>query len=71
MSLETVTSTEPVPPGLVANSSVAETTVTALAASRPKSTTEAPTKPVPVTVTEVPPPAGPKSGLMAVTVGAS
>ena len=55
----------------MANSSVAETTVTALAASRPKSTTEAPTKPVPVTVTEVPPPAGPKSGLMAVTVGAS
>ena len=69
--METVTSTEPVPPGLVASSSVAETTVTALAGVPPKSTPESPTKPVPVTVTEVPPPAGPKSGLTAVTVGAS
>ena len=69
--LETVTSTEPVPPGLVASSWVAETTVTDVAGVPPKLTPESPTKPVPVTVTDVPPPAGPKSGLMAVTVGAS
>ena len=63
--LETVTSTEPVPPGLVASSWVAETTVTALAGVPPNDTVESAVKPVPVIVTEVPPPAGPKSGLMA------
>ena len=71
LPLLTVTSTVPVPAGLVASSWVDETTVTALAGVPPKLTPESPTKPVPVTVTEVPPLSGPASGLMAVTVGMS
>ena len=37
----------------------------------PKSTAVAPVKLVPVTVTEVPPPAGPFGGLTPVTVGSA
>ena len=48
---------------------MAETTVTALAGVPPNDTVESAVKPVPVMVTEVPPPAGPWFGLMAVTAG--
>ena len=81
LPLVTVTSTEPVPAGLAAVMEVAEFTVTVppwppparpeAAGVAPNETVESPVKPVPVMVTEVPPAAGPKSGLMAVTVGAS
>ena len=43
-------------------SGVEETTVKLVAATVPKLTELAPTKPVPVTVTVVPPPAGPAPG---------
>ena len=71
LPLVTVTSTEPVPAGETAVMEVAEFTVTEAAGVAPNETVESPMKPVPVMVTEVPPAAGPKSGLMAVTVGAS
>ena len=47
------------------------TTVTPVAALVPKSTAVAPVKPVPVTVTLVPPAVGPAVGLSPVTVGAA
>ena len=68
----TVTSTGAgAPAGEVAVIGVAELTVTLVAAVEPKSTAVAPVKPVPVMVTEVPPAAGRRSGLTAVTVGAA
>ena len=65
----TVTSTVPVPAGAVTVSEVALFTVTPVPAVAPKSTAVAPVKPVPVSVTEVPPATGPLFGLTAVTVG--
>lgn len=67
----TVTSTVPaVPAGDVALIEVAELTTTPVAAVGPKATVESEVKPVPVMVTEVPPPGGPAVGLTALTVGA-
>jgi hypothetical protein len=65
----TVTSTVPVPAGDVAVISVAESTVTALAAVAPKATLVAPVNEVPVITTLVPPPTGPVVGETLVTVG--
>ncbi len=67
-----VTSTvEPAAPaGLVAVRVVALTTLTAVAALAPNLTSVAPDKLAPVTVTEVPPAAGPWDGLTPVTAGA-
>jgi hypothetical protein len=48
---------------------VADVTVSEAAAAEPKFTAVAPVNPVPVTVTEVPPAAGPPDGLTAVTDG--
>ncbi len=68
----TVTSTAPaVPAGAVAVREVADTTVKPVAAVDPKVTAVAPVKPVPVTVTLVPPAVGPEPGANAVTVGAA
>ena len=50
---------------------VALLTTTPVPGLAPKSTAVAPVKPVPVTVTEVPPAWGPLFGLTAVTVGAA
>ncbi len=59
----TVTSTVPAgSDGEMALSEVAEATVKLVAATVPKLTELAPTKPVPVTVTVVPRPAGPAPG---------
>ena len=73
MPLGVVTVMSTVPParsaGAVAVIEVAETTVV-VAGDVPKSTALAPMKPVPVTVTWVPPPGRPATGLTAVTVGA-
>ena len=72
-STVTVTSTVPVPPGLVAVQLVVELQVTPVPGFVPKSTVVAPDvveNPVPVMLTVVPPAAGPDAGLMAVTVGA-
>ena len=70
-AVTTVTSTVPVPTGLVATIWVSELTVKLLAASAPKSTAVAPVKPVPVIVTDVPPAKGPFVGLIPVTAGAA
>ena len=68
----TVTSTEPVDPaGATADSEVAEVTLNEVAAVDPNLTAVAPVKPLPVTVTEVPPLVGPDEGATAVTVGAA
>ena len=48
---------------------VAERTMTFVAGAAPKATVAPETKPVPVMVTLVVPPAGPPAGLIAVTVG--
>ena len=64
----TVTSTVPVPAGLVAVIWVSESTTTFVAATMPKSTCVAPLKPDPVIVTVVPPVAGPEGGLTPVTL---
>ena len=69
----TVTSTTPLPAGLVALQLVVLAQLTPLAAVAPKRTVVAPAvvlKPVPVIVTTVPPPAGPLVGVIALTVGA-
>ena len=69
----TVTSTVPMPAGLVAVQLVAELQVTDVPATVPKSTVVAPAvveKFVPVIVTTVPPEVDPDAGLMAVTAGA-
>ena len=55
--------------GEVAISVVALVTVTEVAGVVPKATVEPAVKPVPVTVTTVPPASGPALGVMAVTVG--
>ena len=65
----TVTSTTPVPAGLVAVMAVALFTVKPAAAVLPKLTAVEPVKFVPVIVTLVPPVAGPLAGLMEVTTG--
>ena len=67
----TVTCTTPtVPAGDVALSDVALATVTPVAATPPKATEVAPaTKPVPDTVTTVPPAVGPDGGDTTVTAG--
>ncbi len=67
----TITSTVPVPAGLVAVISVAERTSTLVAALAPKLTFVASVKLVPVIVTDVPPTVGPSAGLMPVTAGAA
>ena len=48
---------------------MAETTVTALAGVPPNDTAEPAVKPVPVMVTDVPPPGGPWFGLIEMTEG--
>ena len=65
----TVTSTVPDPAGEVAEMDVALFTITPVAAVVPNLTLVAPVKPVPVTVTEVPPLVGPPEGFTALTVG--
>ena len=66
----TVTSTPPVPAGLVAEQLVVELHVTLVAELAPNFTVVAPgLKFVPVIATTVPPLAGPLAGLMLVTVG--
>ena len=65
----TVTSTVPDPAGEVAVIDVAELTVTPVAALPPKETVSPAAKFVPVTVTVVPPDAGPLAGETALTVG--
>ena len=68
--VETLTETVPVPAGALTVSEVPLVTLTEVPAAEPKSTVVDPlTNPVPVTVTEVPPAAGPLFGLTAVTVG--
>ena len=70
LGVVTVTSTVPVPDGEVTVSEVELSTVMALPGfAVPKSTAVAPVKPVPDTVTEVPPAADPLLGLTPVTVG--
>ena len=71
LPLVTVTSTVPVPAGLVAVIEVEELTVIAVPALPPNETVELAVKPVPEIVTAVPPASGPVSGLMPVTVGTS
>ena len=65
----TVTSTVPLPAGLVAVIWVSLSTVKLLAAVAPKETPVAPVKPVPVMTTVVPPALDPLDGLILVTVG--
>src|ERR1700694_6030517 len=68
----TVTSTVPLPDGLVALQLVVLTQLTPVAALPPKATVVAPAlvlKWVPVMLTTVPPPAGPVVGVIALTVG--
>jgi hypothetical protein len=65
----TVMSTVPVPAGAVAVIWVALLTVNVAAATEPNFTAEAPVRPDPLIVTEVPPAAGPEVGLTAVTAG--
>ncbi len=65
----TVTSTRPVPGGLVAEIEVALLTVKELAPVVPNLTALAAVRLVPVIVTEVPPAAGPLVGAIELTVG--
>ena len=66
----TTTSTSPAAwAGAVTASLVDDWTVSAVPATPPKVTEVAPVKPVPVTVTRVPPGAEPPPGVRAVTVG--
>ncbi len=64
----TVTSTIPVPAGLSTVSEVSLTTVKFVPWFVPKSTTVAPVNSAPVTVTKVPPTAGPNDGVNPVTL---
>ncbi len=66
----TVTSTVPVPAGLVATICVAMS-LTIVAVTLPNFTTVAPDRLVPVIVTDVPPAVGPDVGLIPVTAGAT
>ena len=68
-AVTTVMSTVPDPGGAVVVMEVALLTVKVDAASPPKSTSDAPVKLVPLTVTGVPPVLGPVLGLTPVTVG--
>jgi hypothetical protein len=67
----TVTLTVPLPDGEVAVMELELLTVKVAAAVFPNLTALVPVKPVPVTVTEVPPPDGPEEGLTELTVGAA
>ena len=70
LAVVTVTSTVPVPDGELTVRVVELVTLTEVPAVEPKSTVVEPeTKPVPVTVTGVPPAWGPLVGLTLVTVG--
>ena len=69
LGVVTVTSTVPVPAGEVTVRLVAVTPLIEVPALVPKCTAVAPVKPVPLTVTEVPPAASPFEGLTPVTVG--
>jgi hypothetical protein len=72
LGVVTVSTTDPAPDGAVTVSEVELTTLMEVPGfAVPKSTAVAPVKPVPVTVTEVPPAAGPLAGLTPVTVGAA
>ena len=64
-----MTFTTPVPAGLSAVIVVSFTTVRLVAAVVPKSTAVAPVKPMPVSVTNVPPATCPLVGLRLVTAG--
>ena len=70
LGVVTVTSTVPVPAGTVTVRPVAVTPVIPVPGVEPKSTTVAPVKLVPATVTEFPPPGAPLFGVTPVTVGA-
>ncbi len=70
LGVVTVTSTVPVPDGAVTVRLVALITVTKVPAVVPKWTALAPVKPVPLTVTVLPPAGAPLVGLSPVTVGA-
>lgn len=70
LGVTTVTSTVPLPGGLVAVISVSETTVIA-APEPPNSTFVAPVKPLPVMVTLSPPAPVPLAGEIAVTCGSA
>jgi hypothetical protein len=63
LGVVTVTSTVPIPGGLVATICESELTANQLAGRSPKVTAVAPEKPPPVMVTGVPPVAGPDAGL--------
>lgn len=67
-SVVTVTSTVPVPAGDVTVIEVSEFTVTDVPAVDPKLTDVSPVKPLPDTVTTVPPESDPELGVMLVTV---
>ena len=67
LAVVTVTSTTPVPAGLVAVICVSVSLVI-VAARLPKSTAVAPAKFTPVIVTDVPPARGPVAGLIPVTI---
>jgi len=69
--VSTVTSTMPVPAGLVAVICIAELTVKEVAATVPNFTAVAPVRFEPVIVTTVPPTAGPHKGLIPATLGAA
>jgi hypothetical protein len=64
-----VTSTVFVPEGDVATIEVADRMLNAVAAFAPNETAVAPRNPVPVIVTDVPPPVEPTVGEIAVTAG--
>ena len=66
-----MTSTVPLSDGEVAVMELELLTVKVAAAVLPNFTALAPVRPVPTTVTEVPPAKGPADGLMDVTVGAA
>ncbi len=69
LGVTTVTCTVPVPAGEVTVRLVSLTTLSEVPAVAPKLAAVAPVNPVPLTVTVVPPPAGPLVGLTPVTVG--
>ncbi|GAB7029595.1 hypothetical protein JCM4914_10560 [Streptomyces platensis subsp. malvinus] len=69
LGVVTVTWTTPEPGGEVAVRRVSDVTVNEAAGTAPKRTAVAPLKPVPVTVTPVPPVAGPEAGDTEPTVG--
>ena len=68
-SVFTRTSSVPVPAGLVATSSLADTNSTSVAALEPNLTSLFFVKPLPLIVTDVPPPVGPSFGEIPLTAG--